>query len=313
MPSLDSTNITIDNTFITVDMLYSNSDEFIYDFCSSKKVSTTDTLNLTTDSTIVTSDYSLTNTQKPTVDQYVERITAYYRNKPRFVEMMKSILNPLVTISTQVRCLIAQFDLDQAVGVQLDAVGEWVGLSRRVTTPIPGVYFSFDIAGLGWDLGYWKGPYDNETGLTVLDDETYRTILRARIASNHWDGTLQGAKDALALIYPGGETRLFIVDNGDMTMTFGVSGIIPSVVLIALLSDDYVPLKPEGVRADYLITTVNDYSLFGFDIDNEYVKGWDEGAWGATPEYFNGQFDSWTADSGTTIDTYNFTTDGEQL
>ena len=27
------------------------------------------------------------------------------------------------------------------------------------------------------------------------------------------------------------------------------------------------------------------YSLFGFDVDNEYVRGWDEGAWGVKPEY----------------------------
>ncbi|MGC7970039.1 DUF2612 domain-containing protein, partial [Salmonella enterica] len=68
------------------------------------------------------------------------------------------------------------FDLDQAIGVQLDAVGEWVGISRNITVPLAGVYFSFDIAGLGFDQGVWKGPFDPDTGLTTLDDDTYRLL-----------------------------------------------------------------------------------------------------------------------------------------
>lgn len=275
---------------------------------------TSDVTTVTSDTTLVTTDSAGSPSQSPlSVDSYIGLITSYHRGRPRFVDMMRSILSPVVAATSGIRCLPASFDLDRAVGVQLDQVGEWVGVSRRVTTPIAGVYFSFDVPSLGFDLGFWQGPYDTDVGITLLDDETYRTLLRARIASNHWDGTLQSAKDALALIFPGGDTRLFIVDNGDMTMTFGVAGVIPSLVLIALLSEDYIPLKPEGVRADYVITTVNELSVFGFDVDNEYIRGFDEGAWGGAPEYFTGQFDSWTTDTSVTIDTLKLTTDGKQL
>jgi hypothetical protein len=138
----------------------------------------------------------------------------------------------------------------------------------------------------GFDQGVWYQPqYDTPAGITRLDDETYRTLLRAKIAANHWDGTLPGAKRALEILFPNGETSIIVIDNQDMTITFGVSGVIPSALFIALLADGYLPLKPEGVLADYRITTVSG-PLFGFDVENEFIAGFDTGAWGAPPAFF---------------------------
>lgn len=221
----------------------------------------------------------------PDTDAYLGLITAFHRGKPKFAAMIRALVEPVVAQQAFIDHLPADFDLDEAIGVQLDQVGEWVGRARFVATPIAGAWFSFDTEFRGFDAGSWFQPFDTEDGVTRLDDETFRTLLRAKIAANNWDGTLPAAKKALEIIFPGGETQLVITDNQDMTITFGVAGVIPSALFIALLSDGYLPLKPEGVRADYLITTV-DGPLFGFDVENEFISGFDTGAWGAPPSYF---------------------------
>jgi len=220
------------------------------------------------------------------VEAYLALITPSHRDKPKFVSMVRALAAPVVAQQDFLSHLPVDFDLDEAIGVQLDVDGEWIGRSRYVTVPIPGAWFAWDEEWRGWEQGVWYQPqYDQPTGITRLDDETYRTLLRAKIASNNWDGTLPAAKAALEIIFPDGDTKIIVTDNLDMSMTFGVAGKIPSLLFIVLLSRGYVPLKPEGVRADYLITTV-DGPLFGWDVDNEYIAGWDDGAWGASPDYF---------------------------
>ncbi|VWC81573.1 bacteriophage protein [Burkholderia contaminans] len=211
---------------------------------------------------------------------YTVLITSEHRDLPRFAAVLGALVQPLVDQMNMLQSMPGKFDLDDAVGVQLDDVGLWVGVSRKIRTPLSGIYFSFDVAGLGFDQGIWKGPFDPDTGLTVLDDDTYRLVIRAKIGANHWDGTLDSSAAILNSIFSS-DTYVFIEDHQDMSMTIGISGKVPSAVFLALLAGGYIPLKPEGVRVDYtIVTTVDSAPLFGFDMSGPYVAGFDVGAWG---------------------------------
>ncbi|MGA4275565.1 DUF2612 domain-containing protein (plasmid) [Ralstonia syzygii subsp. celebesensis] len=209
---------------------------------------------------------------------YTSLITSEHASKPKFSAMMVAVAQCFADQINVMQSIPAAFDLDTAVGVQLDAVGLWAGIKRQVKTPL-NVYFSLDTAGLGFDQGNWQGPFDPSTGLTSLDNETFRTLIRAKIAANSWDGTIPGAAAAYANLFAGSSSYIFIQDNQDMTMTVGVSGAIPSALLRALFSGGYLPLKPEGVHANYVVPSVNNTSLFGFDVQNQYVAGFDTGSW----------------------------------
>lgn len=223
----------------------------------------------------------------PSADDYVGLITPFHAGKPKFEATARLLTQPLAELQALLADMPRQFDLDEAIGAQLDVVGQWVGRSRFVATPLPDLYFSFDDAPRGFDLGVWKGPYDSDTGITRLDDDTYRLLLRAKIAANTWDGTVAGMAEALAYLFPSASgTHVFAQDNGDMSMTVGVAGHIPTLVFLALLSKGYLPLKPEGVRTYYSVTSVQNSALFGFDVQNEFVAGFDAGAWGVAPDYF---------------------------
>lgn len=211
---------------------------------------------------------------------YTALITSEHRDQPRYMATIGALVRPLVDQMNVLQSMPAKFDLDNAVGVQLDDVGLWVGVSRKIRIPLSGIYFSFDVAGLGFDQGNWKGPFDPDTGLTVLDDDTYRLVIRAKIGANHWDGTLDSSAAILDSIF-GSDTHVFIEDHQDMSMTIGISGKVPSAVFLALLAGGYIPLKPEGVRVNYtVVTTVDGAPMFGFDMNNQFVAGFDAGAWG---------------------------------
>ncbi|WDD92780.1 DUF2612 domain-containing protein [Burkholderia sp. FERM BP-3421] len=214
------------------------------------------------------------------LEEYIGLITSEHRERPRFSSTVGALVGPLVEQLNAIGSMPEKFDLDVAKGVQLDAIGMWVGVSRRINAQLANVYFSFDLSGIGYDQGIWKGPYDPDMGLVMLDDDTYRLVIRAKIGANHWDGTLASSAAILNSIF-GPDTHAFFEDNQDMSMTIGISGRVPSAVFLALLAGGYIPLKPEGVRVNFtLVTTADGEPLFGLDMDNQYVAGLDRGAWG---------------------------------
>jgi hypothetical protein len=214
------------------------------------------------------------------LNDYTTLITSAHRDKPRFMATIGALAQPLVDQMNLLGKLPGKFDLDVAVGEQLDMIGTWVGVTRRIRTPLTGIYFSFDIAGLGFDQGIWKGLFDPDRGLTVLDDDTYRLVIRAKTGANHWNGTLEQSAAILNRIFDA-DTRVFIEDHQDMSMTIGISGKVPPAVFLALLAGGYIPLKPEGVHVnETIVTTVDNTSLFGFDMSNPFVAGFDAGGWG---------------------------------
>ncbi|ECJ2856888.1 DUF2612 domain-containing protein, partial [Salmonella enterica subsp. diarizonae] len=120
------------------------------------------------------------------MSKYTDLITNYHATKPKFVEHIDLVTRPLAETSAAINGLINAFDIDHATGIQLDILGQWIGLSRVVSQPISGVYFSWDTDGLGYDQGVWQGPYDPDSGYTSLSDETYRIVLKTKIAINNW-------------------------------------------------------------------------------------------------------------------------------
>ncbi|MBR8654277.1 DUF2612 domain-containing protein [Achromobacter sp. Marseille-Q0513] len=214
------------------------------------------------------------------IGKYMGLVTAFHRGKPKFTGMIQTVSQCFVDAQAAINALVPAFDLDAAVGVQLDAVGLWVGIGRNVRTPLVGVYFSLDVAGLGMDEGVWQGPFDPDSGVTSLDDDTYRLLIRAKIAANHWDGTLETSAAILNQIFQGG-THVLIEDNGDMSVDIGVAGAPPSALFLALLTGGYIPIKPEGVRIKYYVLPSGEGPLFGFDVQNQYISGFDNGLWGS--------------------------------
>jgi hypothetical protein len=213
---------------------------------------------------------------------YTSLITSEHQSAPRFMAMVSVLAQWAVDRRARLASIPALYDIDTAVGQQLDRVGEWVGISRNLSIPLTGVYFSFDTVGLGFDQGTWQGPFDPTTGLVALPDDQYRILLYATIAANNWDGTVPGAYAAWNTVFAPLGYSILIADNQDMTMDVVLVGPTPDAVTLALFTGGYLNLRPAGVGINnYYLPTVPNIPVFGFDVENSAIAGFDVGAWAA--------------------------------
>lgn len=211
---------------------------------------------------------------------YTGLITSEHQSAPKFMAMVSLLGQWAVDRRNLLASIPALYDIDNAVGQQLDRVGEWVGISRNLSLPLTGVYFSFDTSGVGFDQGTWLGPFDPTTGLVSLPDAQYRILLYATIAANNWDGTVPGAYAAWDTIFEPLGYSVLITDNQDMTMNVVLVGPTPDAVTLALFTGGYLNLRPAGVGiTNYYLPSVPGSPVFGFDVENSSIAGFNVGGW----------------------------------
>lgn len=221
--------------------------------------------------------------QLPQVSDYTGRIPAQHQAAPKFMATISFIAGfyvHLMGLFDNMEKAGGCFDIDTpCVGNQEDGVGELVGVSREIAEPITGVYFKWDGTDptVGWDSGVWQ-PADQPTALVTLPDAQYLTVIRAKIAANSWDGTTPGAYAVWAILFP--TLTLLIQDFQDMSFTIGLMGAPIDPLTQALLTQGYVPLRPEGVRVREYIVSTDTNPLFAWDVNTANMKGWDTGSWG---------------------------------
>jgi Protein of unknown function (DUF2612) len=178
---------------------------------------------------------------------YLNLLTSEYRLAPNLNAWLAAALGPLNDLTSCLATYTVNFDLDYAEGTQLDALGEIVGVGRVL-------------------------PFQPSGSVSpTLDDNTYRLLLRATIARNEWDGTIDGLQSFWQAAFPGGS--IVIEDNQNMTANIILTGSFSSIVQDLITHGMIVP-RPEGVQYSYNLSTL---PLFGFDESNSYIAGFDAG------------------------------------
>ena len=189
-----------------------------------------------------------------TLSYYTGLITSQYQNSAKFLEWLAAILNILHDASTATDSIDPAFDLDNAVGAQLDVIGAIVGQGRTVDFQ----------------------PTDGTS--PVLDDVTYRTLLKAKIGINQWSGQIADIESLWAILFPGG--MICVQDNQDMTLDVAVSGLDLTVIMRDLIKNGYVVPRPQGVLMNFMFG--RELPFFGYNLDNDYISGYE--SWWAQGE-----------------------------
>lgn len=182
---------------------------------------------------------------------YQSLITSEYQSSVKWMQFLTAFLNKLVDVNTCADGLVENFDLDQAVGVQLDLLGEIIGISRTL-------------------------PFQPSGGISpILTDTIYRLLLKATVGRNQWDGQQDSLQSLWTTLFP--NSIIAIHDNHAMNMD--VFFYFPDITAIFtdIIRHGYVVPKPEAVRAKYYI--VPPKPLFGFGYDDPYVSGFGKGNW----------------------------------
>jgi hypothetical protein len=216
------------------------------------------------------------------LEDYLNLITSEHRHRPTYMATVEAVLRPVCGIEELLHDLRTAFDLDTAVGRQLDATGVRIGRARYLYVPLE-VYFSWNTEGLGWNEAYWQGQHDPDSGITVMSDDLYRQLLYAKVAANQWDGTIPDAYAVWEIAFANSGSVLFIQDNQDMSFIAGVAGKAPDVGFEQLLLQGYIPLKPEGVRIAWYALPPGGAAgggpIFAWNCDSDALAGWNIGNW----------------------------------
>lgn len=231
---------------------------------------------------IVEQTEDLVNAYRPVVADYIKLFTSQYQNSTKMLAWARSFMDMVDDIKDMAQSLSFYFSFfriidkdaisyvpnalttkagsytftsfDACVGNQLDILGVILGVPRQVT---------FD-------------PTDGSS--PVLDDSTYRILLKNQVLKNHWDGRAESLQTTWKELFPGG--TIIIQDNQNMTIDVTITGTFTQII-IDLIKNDYIVPRPQGVWMNYYVGTISPANLpfFGFDRRDTYVSGFDEGHW----------------------------------
>lgn len=170
-----------------------------------------------------------------TYEEYKELITDNHiipRNqeiqRTKFDRFMEAILSQGIDIANMLSLYHEIFSIDVATGEILDTIGSLVGASRVLQHNIGNVY--------------------------KLDDENFRTLIRATVVANSWDGTNEQFIELLKSTFYG-IYNISYIDNQDSTITIGVEGNITDESF-ALLENCLALMIPAGVGFSCIRTDI---------------------------------------------------------
>lgn len=123
---------------------------------------------------------------------YENLVTTGNNNKPKFMALLRAVLEQGVSMQAVSDSMTLSFDLENAAGSQLDVLGKLVGVSRLL-------------------------KFTPTVGDRNMTDEEYREVLQLKAIQNIWDGTNEGAMKAYNVLAQNG-IHLQYTDNQDMTV-----------------------------------------------------------------------------------------------
>lgn len=166
-------------------------------------------------------------------DYYANLLIIQYRNLPNARGTIESLVGESYADGISLDVLNA-FDLETAVGQQLDILGKYIGLSRQVKIFLP-----------------------NQT--TRLNDDDYRTLFKLKLITNNGRASTGEIKKSLYELFP---DTIRVYDNRDMSYTYFVSDTLQDLMTI-IVSEELLPL-PMSVEYRLIFVSKDVTKFFGF-------------------------------------------------
>lgn len=153
---------------------------------------------------------------------YLDLITSEHRTKPNYVAWVDVLLTPFVDAINLNESVKKAFDLNTAVGVQLDTLGKILVQSRVMNFQ----------------------PTDGSS--PILSDEDYRLILKAKVVKNQWKGTTEDFYNFWEVLL-GNTLPVYLVDNQEMEPVVVVWNNLVTPLVQDFLANGLIVPKPAGL------------------------------------------------------------------
>ncbi|MHB0973967.1 MAG: DUF2612 domain-containing protein [Thiobacillus sp.] len=202
------------------------------------------------------------------------RVATQYTESQKFLAYIRALLASSAELEAVLQKVAEQVDIDLAEGVNLDVIGEIVGISRIIPESVQLSFFGFEdnIAALNFGeegaIGIGGRLYDEGEpylATSVLNDPEYRLLIRAKIVKNHALGTNEDVIAGLAYLFGGGgaSIQMVVEDIGGMAIQVAVGRQLTYLEKVLITNLDVLP-RPAGVRISQRVT-YNANGYFGFD------------------------------------------------
>lgn len=201
-----------------------------------------------------------------TIEYYKDLILYQYINTPKATETIK-LLTRQALVDLLPISLSSAFDIDTAIGSQLDILGEYIGFDRVVQSQIIRDYFTLqdegnvtatiygmtDYNNLLLNANYSFYSYVNALGISSsLSDDEYRLLLKLKLHTNISRNSLY---EITTILYEYFSNDIVLMDQCDMTMSYFTKDPISRIIGIAY-TENLLP-KPMGVELTGVFAVVD--------------------------------------------------------
>lgn len=220
-----------------------------------------DDLVLVGEDNVVVSGFITPEVQK-IIDYYMNLLIIQYHEKPKAKATIQAYVKALLADGLMLDVDTA-FNLDTAVGVQLDTIGKYVGVDRFYSVTDPVDYFAVTpysesspethqkygfstYAAFPSNVGNGTITYNSVISIANrLNDDDYRILLKLKIARNYSNHSHKSI-DAILFEFFGSE--VYATSDNDMTMEFNITAAAPLGIVQAAIQKNILP-RPMGVSA----------------------------------------------------------------
>lgn len=164
---------------------------------------------------------------------YANLLIAQYLNKPKAYATIQALAQ-LGIVDQLPLAVQAAFEIGSAVGVQLDVIGKYVGVSR---------------SGNGF-----FGPI-------TLNDVDFTALIRIAIITNNADASLATIQQLFHQYFAG---QILVFDYQTMQLSYFIDSSVGSQSLVQLLVTEKLLPKPMGVGISSIVYAPGITKFFGF-------------------------------------------------
>lgn len=179
---------------------------------------------------------------------YNTRIYAQYADKPKAVAWFNIVPDIADELSIAFESIRNSYDIDNNEGEQLNVIGRIVGIDRSFESQV--IYDVDTYFGADNDASQFGG-IDSQfetVGASIsndVSDAIFRVLIKAKIAKNNSDATLDGVVHALSYITS--SSPINVIDNEDMTFSVSFGTTLTDIEKFVFDTFDIVP-RPQGVK-----------------------------------------------------------------
>lgn len=157
-------------------------------------------------------------TNQELIDYYAKLLILQYRGKPKAFATIQALAKPVIMDQLPL-AVQGAFNIDDAIGTQLDVLGKYVGVTRTGHAP--------------------------NGDVITLTDADFRSFIRVSVLKNSSGSDLATIQNLLNLFFAG---EIFVFDYQDMTMDYLINASVGSQDLVKLFVTEGSLPKPMGVR-----------------------------------------------------------------